>query len=197
MWSRQNCLVIVTSSGIDCDVIGRTKTEPARHANDGERYFSSFMDYLYRVRNEIMYELSWQIVSALTRVLFWFLFPSLLRNSGTPQWFSRDRWNSSSLEYIHFSLCLVLTGDCWLSSTQFEIPHSIIGIYYNHFHFYLCAMRSLNLDFSRITFCVVKLISYTRRQHHLIVPNTCEVVPLNWNISQLYIGSLCSLTEYS
>ena len=29
-----------------------------------------------------MYELSWRTVSALTRVLFWYLFPSLLRNSG-------------------------------------------------------------------------------------------------------------------
>ena len=29
-----------------------------------------------------MYVLSWRTVSALTRVLFWNLFPSLLRNSG-------------------------------------------------------------------------------------------------------------------
>ena len=34
-----------------------------------------------RVRNEIMYVFSWQTVSALSRVLFWCLFPSLLRNS--------------------------------------------------------------------------------------------------------------------
>ena len=34
------------------------------------------------VRNKIMYVLSWRTVSALTRVLFWNLFPSLLRNSG-------------------------------------------------------------------------------------------------------------------
>ena len=32
-----------------------------------------------------MYALSWQTVSVLTRVLFWFLFPSLLRNSGNKQ----------------------------------------------------------------------------------------------------------------
>ena len=30
----------------------------------------------------MMYVLSWRTVSALTRVLFWYLFPSLLRNSG-------------------------------------------------------------------------------------------------------------------
>ena len=29
-----------------------------------------------------MHVLSWQTVSALTEVLFWYLFPSLLRNSG-------------------------------------------------------------------------------------------------------------------
>ena len=33
-WSRQNCQVIVTSSVIDCDVIGRTKTERVRHEDD-------------------------------------------------------------------------------------------------------------------------------------------------------------------
>ena len=44
--------------------------------------FIVIMDYLCRVRNEIMYVLSWRTVSALTRVLFWYLFPSLLRNSG-------------------------------------------------------------------------------------------------------------------
>ena len=29
-----------------------------------------------------MYVLSWRTVSALTGVLFWYLFPSLIRNSG-------------------------------------------------------------------------------------------------------------------
>ena len=43
---------------------------------------SSFMDSLCHVSNKIMYVLSGQIVSVLTRVLFWCLFPSLLRNSG-------------------------------------------------------------------------------------------------------------------
>ena len=53
-WSRYNCLVIVMSSAINCDVISR----------------------------KIMYVLSWRIVSALTRVLFLCLFPSLFCNSG-------------------------------------------------------------------------------------------------------------------
>ena len=45
-------------------------------------FLSSFMDSLCRVRNRIMYVLLWRTVYALTRVLFWCLFPSLLRNSG-------------------------------------------------------------------------------------------------------------------
>ena len=44
--------------------------------------FYSHLWILSRVRNKIMYILSWRTVSALTRVLFWYLFPSLLRNSG-------------------------------------------------------------------------------------------------------------------
>ena len=43
---------------------------------------ASLMDSLCRVRNKIMYALLWRTVYTLTRVLFWCLFPSLLRNSG-------------------------------------------------------------------------------------------------------------------
>ena len=45
-------------------------------------FLSSFIDALYRVRNKIMYALSWWTVSALTRVLSLYLFPSLLCNLG-------------------------------------------------------------------------------------------------------------------
>ena len=67
-----------------CSVISRTKTEWVRHGDDvwSSSCLSSFMDSLCRVRNKIMYVLSWRTVSVLTRVLFWYLFPSLLRNSG-------------------------------------------------------------------------------------------------------------------
>ena len=84
MWSRHNSLVIVTSSAIDCDVLSRTKTMQVRHWDDVRwlSFLSSFMDSFCRVRNKIMYVLSWRTVSVLTQVLFWCLFPSLLRNSG-------------------------------------------------------------------------------------------------------------------
>ena len=47
-----------------------------------DRCFLSFMDSFCRVMNKIMPVFSWRTVSALTRVLLWCLFPSLLRNSG-------------------------------------------------------------------------------------------------------------------
>ena len=43
---------------------------------------SSFMYSLCRVRKTMMCVFSWRAVSVLTRVLFWCLFPWLLRNSG-------------------------------------------------------------------------------------------------------------------
>ena len=84
--------------------------------------FSSFLSSLCRVRNKIMYEFSWRTVSALTRVLFWCLFPSLLRKSGNKHQNkpSRERWNSSSLEYIHHSLY----GNNWYYIPYFSINQS-------------------------------------------------------------------------
>ena len=69
------------SSAINCDIISRRKTERMRYDGLRSSYLSSFMDLLCRVRKEMMYVLPWQTVSVLTRVLFWCLFPSLLRKS--------------------------------------------------------------------------------------------------------------------
>ena len=62
------------------------------------------MDSVCRVRNKIMYVLSWRTVSALTRVLFWYLFPEFRSNPGNKHQKqpSRERRNCSSLEYIHY-----------------------------------------------------------------------------------------------
>ena len=70
--------VIVTSSANDWDIISRTKTRASESRGRCVKMvvFSSFMDSLCRVRNKIMYVLPWQTISALTRVLFWCLFPS-------------------------------------------------------------------------------------------------------------------------
>ena len=82
--SRHNCLVIMMSSAIDCDIISRTKTERVRHGNYVKRlsFLLSFMDSLCRAKNIIMYVPSWWTVPALTRVLFRCSFSLLLRNSG-------------------------------------------------------------------------------------------------------------------
>ena len=95
------------SSAIECDVIRKTKTDRVRHGDDVQKssFLSSFMDSLYRVRNKIMYVLSWRTVSALTRVLFWCLFPSLLHNSGN------ERQNNPLVgaETVrHSSTCIIL-----------------------------------------------------------------------------------------
>ena len=56
-----------------------------------------------------MYVLSWRTVSALTRVLFWYLFPELRNTKITLSW----ALNRSSLEYIHYSLYIDgLVQDC-------------------------------------------------------------------------------------
>ena len=71
----------------DCDVISNwlwrhQQNENRASETRGRSFLSSLIDSLYRVRNEIMYVLSWRTVCALTRMLFWCLFPSVLRNSG-------------------------------------------------------------------------------------------------------------------
>ena len=67
--------IIVTSSTIVCDVISRTETERVRHGDDVLRssFLSSFMDSLCRVRNKIMYVLSWRTVSVPTNVILAFI----------------------------------------------------------------------------------------------------------------------------
>ena len=128
MWSRHKCLGIVTSSAIDCNVISTTKIERVRHGDDGYRlsFLSSFMDSLFCVRNKIMYVLSCRTVSALTRVLFWSLFPSCHRNSRNKhQKPSRGHWNSLLLEYIHYSISII--G----SNNRFPPCAIYRGIFYN------------------------------------------------------------------
>ena len=64
------------------------------------------MDSLCHVRNKIMYVLLWLTVYALTRVLFWCLFPSLQRNSGNKHQNNPlvSALTVSPCEYIHYSI---------------------------------------------------------------------------------------------
>ena len=60
---------------------------------------------LCRIRNKIMYVLLWRTVNAPTPVLFWCLFPSLLRNSGKKR---QDNPLVSALTVRHASTYIVL-----------------------------------------------------------------------------------------
>ena len=53
IFSRHNCLIIVTSPAIDCAVINRTYAKRVRHGVYvwGSSFLSSFMDMLCHVRN--------------------------------------------------------------------------------------------------------------------------------------------------
>ena len=82
---------IVSQLSRYCDVISnrlwRHQQNEDRASETQGRYikivvFVIIMDTICHVRNEIMYALSPRPVSALTRVLFLCLFPSLLHNSG-------------------------------------------------------------------------------------------------------------------
>ena len=111
----------------DCDAIVKRfwlhQQNVNRVSESGERcenivVSSSFMDPLCRVRNKIFYVVTWRTVYALTRVLFWCLFPSLLRNTGIDTKITHP-WaqNSSALEYIHNS---ILQSD-WYSSAHWLV----------------------------------------------------------------------------
>ena len=80
-------------------------------------FLSSFMDSICHVRSKIMYVLSWQTVSALTQVLFWCLFPSLLCNS-------RNKHQNNPLvsaETVRHSSAYIIL----------YIPHSLIwGVFF-------------------------------------------------------------------
>ena len=73
-----------------CDVINNRLWRHQQNVNPASEtrgrcvkiVFIVILSSLCRVRNIIMHVLSWRTVSALPRVLFWCLFPPLLRNSG-------------------------------------------------------------------------------------------------------------------
>ena len=85
--------VIVSQLSGYCDVINnqlwhhQQSINPASEAQGGcvKIVLLSYLSSLCHVRNKIMYVFLWGTVSALTRVLLWCLFLSLLRKSGNKQ----------------------------------------------------------------------------------------------------------------
>ena len=98
----------------DCDVINNRLWRHQQNVNPASEarvdvwrlsFLSSFLSSLCRVRNKIMYVLSWRTVPALTRVLFWCLFPSLLRNSGNNPLVSAETIrHSSTYNFLYFQV---------------------------------------------------------------------------------------------
>ena len=85
------CHVFASQSSGHCDVIANRlwrHHQNVKLASETRGWcvkivvFSVIYGLVCRVRNIILYVLLWRTVNALTRVLFWCLFPSLLRNSG-------------------------------------------------------------------------------------------------------------------
>ena len=79
----------------------------------------SFMDSLCRIRNKIMYVLSWRTISTLTWGLFWYLFPSLLRNSG-----NKHHHNTLvNAETIRHSSAYIIPYVFWFKHVTFTHHH--------------------------------------------------------------------------
>ena len=124
MW----CDCIMMSSVIDCDIISSTYTELVRHKVDvWGSYFYLQMGLLCHVRNRIIYVQLWQTVHAHTRVLFWCLFPELLRNSGNKHQnntlVSASAVRHSSTYIIHYISHEICT---WLYCTWFCFVYIIV-----------------------------------------------------------------------
>ena len=95
--------VIVVLYAISCfltqQIVSRDTVDVFRSS-----FLSSSMGLLCHVRNTIMHVLLWQTIFA-PALSFWFLFPSLLCNSGNKQQNNtHECMNSLPLQYIHYLL---------------------------------------------------------------------------------------------
>ena len=117
MWSRRNCLVIVTSSANRLWRHQQNENWASETQGDVQRssFLLLFLHSLRRVRNKMMYAHSWRTVYALTRVLFWCLFPSLLRNTGNKH---QNKPLMSAETICHSSVYIILYIS-WVNCKQY------------------------------------------------------------------------------
>ena len=96
------------------------------------------MHSLCHVRNKIMYVLSWRTVSALTRVLFWYSFPSLLHNLGNKH---QNNPLVSAETVRHSSTYIILYIPCvqCMLERQYTANHIT-----NYVHVCICNNRYVN-----------------------------------------------------
>ena len=115
-----------------CDVISnrlwRHQQNKTRTSETRERrvkvdvFLSSFMYSLCRVRNKILYVLSWRTVSALIRVLFWY--------SNYPLISSETVSHSSTYTIFYVFLVIVLKRQSWGPNKICErMLHTVTYIY--------------------------------------------------------------------
>ena len=109
--------VIVVLYAISCfltqQIVSRDTVDVFRSS-----FLSSCMGLLCHVRNRIMHVLLWQTIFAST-LSFWFLFPSLLCNSGNQhQNNTHECMNSLPLQYIHYPLYIPYDYDSSKTNKQ-------------------------------------------------------------------------------
>ena len=98
-------------------------------------FLSSYMDSLCCIRIKLMYVLLWRTVYALTRVLFWCLFPLLLRSSGNKH---QNNPHKQFATWVH-TLFYKYTGGAWQilsgmreGQTQVDNPQNQELAYWSH-----------------------------------------------------------------
>ena len=136
--------------------------ERVRHGDNVKRlsFLSSFLDFLCHVRNKLIYVLSRWTVSVLTQVLFWYLFPSLLCNSGnkhqiTLSWMLKQFVTGvHTLLYIHIYASYICTTiynviDTWINNVWYGIGYQLLN------------RNTLGFDtYVRMSSCVVSIIYF-------------------------------------
>ena len=146
----------MTSSPISCDVTSRTWSERVKHGDDvwKSSFLAPFMDSLCCVRNKIMYVLLWRTVYALTRLLFWCLFPSLLRNSGNKH---QNNPLVSAETVRHASTYIILYVTWWTSHVTYQIYQLKQELWCS---FYIDVYNILNWNISESMNQLIKYLFY-------------------------------------
>ena len=103
-----------------------------------------FMDLLCHVRNNIMYVLSWQTVSALTQLLFGYLHLLLLRNPGNKHQITLIWALKQFVTRVHTLFSIFMSASCGLWNSKWKQSH-----FYFQYLFFLFVWYRLNFTKTR------------------------------------------------
>ena len=157
------------------------------------------MDSLCRVRNKIIYVLLWRTVSALTRVLFWYLLPSLLRNSGNkhqnnPLVSAATIRHTSTYIILYVSINGIMTIREWYNTWKemiyqkrrakdciflYDNCNRVMRYWKSGFYCFVMAgeMASVNTK--------VKCLGEEKSPHNLTIPENRKSGDITWNCHEL------------